>query len=80
MSEIVTIIISSFISVILFVVGFILGEKQVKGLSHKFANNVLKALQIADKGEIQNTVYDKKFGGDFIVKRPSTVTEFKTMK
>jgi len=61
-------------------VGFVLGEQQTKNLSHKFAQNVLKALQMADKGKIQDVVYTKKFGGDFIIKRPTTITGMATNK
>jgi hypothetical protein len=58
-SESVTTVITSFIAIIIFITGFIIGERQSKTMRHNFAENILSALQIASQGNIENTKYNR---------------------
>ena len=58
-------------------VGFILGEKQAKttveNVSHKISENVLKAMKINKRGDIQKTEYSR-ITGNFEFSNPDSTT------
>lgn len=73
MAELPTIIISTLISVILFVAGFVLGGRQTRETGHNIAENILDILQRQERGEIEYTVYDRTTSG-FEFRNPDATT------
>ena len=77
MPDVVSFVLSSFVSVILFVVGFILGGRQAKStvtnVSHKISEKVLEAMKINERGDIQNTEYSR-VTGNFEFSNPNSTT------
>jgi len=72
-SELPFFIITSFFSGLLFILGFIIGERQSKELGHKFSERVLGVLKIAFRGDIENTTYSRRTE-NFDVNYPDSTT------
>jgi len=77
LSETPSIINSVFLSILFFIIGFFAGEKQVKkivtNVSHNFSERMLQALQILERGEIPDTLYNR-MTESFEVQRPEATT------
>lgn len=75
--ELITLTISTFISVIFFVFGFLLGERQSKTVTHDVGDEVaeimLDALQLHDQGNIGNTQYNRNTR-NFEMQNPNSTT------
>jgi len=67
LSETPSIINTIFLSFVFFIIGFFAGEKQVRNIitnvGHNFSERILEALQISERGDIQDTVYSRRIGG-----------------
>jgi len=77
LQELITLTISTLISVILFVFGFILGEQQSKAVTHDVgddvAERILNALQLQEQGHIQKTEYNRETR-NFEINNPDSTT------
>ncbi|GFN40236.1 MAG: hypothetical protein YK1309IOTA_1470010 [Marine Group I thaumarchaeote] len=77
MSETPSIINTIFVGLIFLIIGFFLGQIQIKNIitnvGHTFSEKILEALKISERGEIQQTVYSRA-KGDFVFERPQATT------
>jgi len=77
LQELITLTISTFISGILFVFGFLLGERQSKtatqDIGDEVAERILNALQLHEQGNIGNTQYNRETR-NFEMNNPDSTT------
>ncbi len=75
MLDAVGLTISTFIASILAFIGFLLGERQSRGLGHELSEKILDVLQRQAKGKIDLVRYNRKTGEfDDILENPDSTT------
>jgi len=77
LNDLTTFTLSSFFSIIIFVIGFAIGERQSKSLisnvGHNLSEKVLDALKLTEQGKLEYTNYNR-VTGNFEVDYPDSTT------